>query len=40
MAISESIELRLGTASWAEGASERRVLVASLSSDPERLVRT
>ena len=30
--------LKLGTASWAEGASERRALVAPLPSDPSRLV--
>lgn len=38
MAISHSIELRLGTASWSEGAAERRALVAPLPSDPVRLV--
>jgi hypothetical protein len=30
--------LKLGTASWFEGASERRALVAPLPSDPSRLV--
>ena len=30
--------LKLGTASWNEGASERRALVAPLPSDPSRLV--
>ncbi len=31
-------KLRVGTASWFEGASERRALVAPLPSDPARLV--
>ena len=31
-------KLRLGTASWFEGASERRALVAPLPSEPSRLV--
>ncbi len=30
--------MRLGTASWVEGAAERRALVAPLPSDPSRLV--